>query len=97
MPKKKLKDLVYRCRYEDLPEWVDKDLLPNNGAGKEWADYLIIEPTHTVYSTACEPEDFTFYRDLAWVVTELNLAYNKIQLLQKQLDGVAEERLLDGR
>ena len=62
------------CAYEDLPEWVDKENLPDNGCGKEWASYILIEDGDykRVYSEAMEPEDKTFGRDLDWIVDEIN-------------------------
>ena len=63
--------IVYGMK--DLPGWVDRDELPNNGAGKEWASYLLIEDGEyrACYSTAMEPEDATFGRDLSWIRDEL--------------------------
>ena len=56
-----------------LPEWVDRSDLPNNGAGKDYASYLLIEDGdyRACYSDAMEPEDTTFGRDLKWIKTEL--------------------------
>ena len=63
--------------YEDLPEDV-RYSQPDNGCGKEDANYLKIEiPGGSVYyqSDAMEPEDATFTRDLSWIVDELHRAY----------------------
>ena len=63
--------------YEDLPEDV-RYSQPDNGCGKEDANYLKIEiPGVSVYyqSDAMEPEDATFTRDLSWIVDELHRAY----------------------
>ena len=67
------------CNFEELPEWVDKNDLSNNGAGKEYSNYIIIEDRNykAVYSDAMEPEDKCFYRDLSWIVEELNRKQNK--------------------
>ena len=60
--------------FEELPQWVDKDNLSNNGSGKEYANYIIIEDGDykAVYSDAMEPEDKCFFRDLDWITTEIN-------------------------
>lgn len=60
--------------FEELPVWVDKDGLSNNGGGKEYANYIVIEDGEyrRVYSDAMEPEDKSFYRDLSWIVEEIN-------------------------
>lgn len=62
--------------FSQLPEWVDKDFVSNNGSGKEYANYLLIEDGEyrACYSDAMEPEDCKFSRDLNWVVTELRRA-----------------------
>lgn len=59
--------------YDELPEWVNKDCLSDNGSGKEYATYIIIEDGYykRVYSDAVEPEDANFSRDFNWVATEL--------------------------
>jgi hypothetical protein len=69
---------IYMGSYDKLPAWVDKDTLNNNGSGKEWANYLIIEDGahNRVYSDAMEPEDATFCRDLYWIADELQTVYN---------------------
>lgn len=51
---------------------------PDNGCGKDDARYIKIEHGGEVvgiYSDAMEPEDTTFYRDLEWITTELEQAY----------------------
>ena len=60
--------------FDDLPAWVDKDNLSNNRLGKEYASYIVIEDGEykAVYSDAIEPEDACFYRDLSWIVEEIN-------------------------
>ena len=57
----------------DLPSWVDKSSLSNNGSGAEYASYLLIEDGdyRACYSDAMEPEDCTFGRDLKWIKAEL--------------------------
>ena len=62
------------CKYNDLPDWVDKDDLSDNGAGKEYSAYIVIEDGEykKVFSDACESEDKTFYRDFNWIVNEIN-------------------------
>ena len=60
--------------FEELPGWVNKDDLSNNGSGKEYANYIIIEDGDykAVYSDAMEPGDKCFFRDLSWIVEEIN-------------------------
>lgn len=63
------------CSFEDLPDWVDRKIgLSNNGSGKEYASYIIIEDGDykVCYSDAMEPEDASFSRDLSWIVDEIN-------------------------
>lgn len=76
-------------RYSNLPDWVNKDNLPNNGSGKEYAQYLIIDrpERRVIYSTANEPEDNLFSRDLSWIMIELSLAYAEIDNLKEQING----------
>lgn len=70
---------IYTTDYEGLPAWVDKNSLSDNGCGKDYAHYLIIEDGEykKVYSDAMEPEDVKFYRDLSWVALELQRDYGK--------------------
>lgn len=60
--------------FMELPELVDASELPNNGGGKEYASYLVIEDGEyrKVYSSAMEPEDAQFHRDLDWIKTEFD-------------------------
>lgn len=64
--------IVKTAKFEDLSKDEQEDQ-PNNGAGKEYASYLVIEDKdgRRVYSDAMEPEDARFCRDLSWIVTEL--------------------------
>ena len=64
---------VKLARFEDLTE-IEKENASNNGSGKEYASYIIIEDEsgRRVYSDAMEPEDCTFSRDLSWIIKELN-------------------------
>jgi hypothetical protein len=64
------------CHYEELPEWADRESLSNNGSGKLYANYLVIEDGdyRACYSDAMEPEDATFTRDLNWIKRELERA-----------------------
>ena len=64
--------------YDDLPDDL-KGEMPNNGAGKEYASYLVIknragEVLH-IESDAMEPEDANFRRDLAWIPGAIEAAY----------------------
>ena len=64
--------------FEDLtPEQASE--VSGNGAGKEYATY--IKATHLgkvlwIQSDAMESEDATFGRDLSWIRSALNQAYN---------------------
>lgn len=71
-------------------DWVDETKLPNNGGGKEYASYLLIEDEagRRVYSDAMEPEDCRFYRDLEWIKTELDRAHEMIRSRDELLSGV---------
>lgn len=63
--------------FNDLTE-EERRHQPNNGRGKEYANYLkIIDgmETVTVLSDAVEPEDATFTRDFRNVVEAIKLAY----------------------
>ena len=65
------------CRYEDVPEDY-KENVPDNGAGKEYATYLIVKfdgKVVRVESDAMEPEDCTFGRDLSWIPDAIQDAY----------------------
>ena len=58
--------------YDQLTK-EDQEGVPDNGSGKEYANYIVIEDKdgRRVYSDAMEPEDATFNRDLSWITTEL--------------------------
>lgn len=63
--------------YDELPEYW-KDLVPDNGSGKDCAGYIVIihnGEIQSVESDAMEPEDAVFYRDLSWITFELQRAY----------------------
>lgn len=68
---------VTLCTYVELPEWVNHNHLSDNGSGKEYANYLLIEDGdyRACYSDAMEPEDRSFHRDLKWIKSELERAY----------------------
>ena len=69
-------------KYDDLSQ-SEKDCVPNNGAGKEYAGYLRVShngKTIALESDAMEPEDCVFYRDLSWIEPLLH----KVFLLGKQ-------------
>lgn len=68
---------IVKCEYDDLSK-IEKGNVPNNGCGKENADYIrIIHNGETVglYSDAMEPEDAKFCRDLDWIIPALKLCY----------------------
>jgi len=58
--------------FEELTK-EEQEMQPNNGAGKEYALYIVIEDKYgkRIYSDAMEPEDASFSRDLSWIVDEL--------------------------
>jgi len=58
--------------YEDLTK-DEQENQSNNGCGKEYANYIVIEDSNErrIYSDAMEPEDATFSRNLAWIIAEL--------------------------
>jgi hypothetical protein len=68
---------VKRINYDDLTE-DEQDRQPNNGQGKEQANYLRIihnGKTIAIRSDAMEPEDCLFYRDLSWISNAITKAY----------------------
>ena len=68
---------VSTMSYDELPEDV-KEEQPDNGSGKEYANYIKVEIEGEVdkyYSDAMEPEDASFSRDLSWIVGALMEAY----------------------
>lgn len=69
---------IISCEYKDLPKWAIGQGLSNNGSGKEYANYILIEDGdyRICYSDAIEPEDAKFSRDLDWIVTELRRISN---------------------
>lgn len=64
--------------FDDLTE-EEQENAPDNGSGKDVATYIRITDNDgsRVYSDAMEPEDVTFYRDLSWIVSELEAAYSQ--------------------
>jgi hypothetical protein len=65
--------------YDELPESTKQGLLSNNGCGKEYASYLIVYHNGAILrveSSAMEPEDVSFYRDLQWVRDAISEAYD---------------------
>lgn len=63
--------------YEDLTD-EEKKFQPNNGVGKEYANYIKItndSETVMILSDAVEPEDATFRRDFSNVVFAIEKAY----------------------
>lgn len=64
--------------YDMLPDEIEKDYLPNNGGGKEYANYILIyhnDDLISYESDAMEPEDAVFYRDLYWIQEAIEQAY----------------------
>jgi len=70
--KKEMKKTVKVISYEDLTA-EEKEDVSNNGSGKEYAGYILIEDKdgRRIYSDAMEPEDCTFSRNLSWILDEL--------------------------
>jgi len=58
--------------YEELTK-EEQQCQPNNGSGKKYASYIIIEDEkgRRIYSDAMEPEDASFSRNLSWIIDEL--------------------------
>ncbi len=77
--KKEIQLRILQVDYDNLPDWVVKDSLSDNGNGKEYATYIVIEDGDykAVYSDAMEPEDARFYRDLKWIQKELSRISNR--------------------
>jgi hypothetical protein len=63
--------------FDDLSE-EERSRAPNNGVGKQWANYLRVthdSDTLLLKSDAMEPEDTTFTRDMSWVVDVIRTVY----------------------
>lgn len=63
--------------FEDLTD-EEKNNVPNNGSGKEYASYIRVEhngETLFLESDAMEREDAVFSRDLSWIFDALNKCY----------------------
>ena len=63
--------------FEDLTA-EEKENVPNNGFGKEYASYIKIihnDKTICLKSDAMEPEDACFCRDLSWIKSMLETCY----------------------
>lgn len=68
---------IKNLRYKDLSE-DEKENVPNNGSGKEYAGYIkILHDGRTLYlaSDAMEKEDTLFCRDLSWIQEMLEKCY----------------------
>ena len=64
--------------FKDLSD-NEKEDAPNNGCGKEYANYLRVSHNGRVVaieSDAMEPEDATFGRDLSWIANVIEKCYN---------------------
>ena len=69
---------VKNLSYSDLTE-DEKESVPNNGSGKEYAGYIkVIRNGETIClkSDAMEKEDACFCRDLRWIYDMLKICYN---------------------
>ncbi len=70
--------VVIKSHDELTPEELNHRCIPNNGCGAEWASYLIVKHNGQIVqveSSAMEPEDVSFYRDLRWIGAALKDAY----------------------
>ncbi len=69
-----MKTVIRQVSYDELTQEEKESGLSNNGSGKEYASYIIIEDVDgkRIYSDAMEPEDSRFFRDLDWIIDELN-------------------------
>lgn len=68
---------VNLVHFEDLTE-EEKEVQPNNGSGKEYANYIKITDGSKlvmILSDAVEPEDATFTRDFREVIHAIEEAY----------------------
>lgn len=91
-------------RYEDLTE-DERDGASNNGSGKEYASYLRVSrngETKFLESDAMEPEDARLSRDLSWVKSAIEFAYQcgreDFDALQQRERKLREAlRTIDGR
>ena len=57
----------------------EKEIVSNNGSGKEYAGYIkVLHDGETIclHSDAMEPEDASFCRDLSWISGLLDRCYN---------------------
>ena len=63
--------------FDDLSD-DEKESVPNNGYGKEYASYIkVIHNGDVIFlkSDAIEPEDKSFWRDLNWIIDALEKCY----------------------
>ncbi|MFC5775138.1 hypothetical protein [Ectobacillus antri] len=70
---------VKLVNFDDLTE-EEREIQPNNGWGKEYANYIkITDGTETlmILSDSAEPEDATFNRDFKNVIKAIEMAYLK--------------------
>jgi len=78
----------------DMLTESEQDDVPNNGYGKENANYLKItfnkEDTQ-IYSDAMEPEDASFARDLNWIKYAIEQAYKQAVYDREPKDPFGEE------
>ena len=69
--------VIEQVSFEELtPE--QQEYQPDNGCGKEFADYLIIKYKGAIIrieSDAMESEDVRFCRDLSWIKDAIEQAY----------------------
>lgn len=71
------------CFPRDLPTWANKDEFDVD------ASCLVIEDGEyrAIYSSRMEPEDVSFYRDLAWVKTELDRLRTALSAAEAERDA----------
>jgi len=78
---------IEQLDYDELSD-DEKDAAPNNGNGKDLANYIRITfdgGKVFTQSDAMEPEDARFTRDLSWIVEMLKLAYAHGAIDQKSV------------
>lgn len=82
------------CGFSQLPPEVDRNDLSENGVGSEDASYLLVYLDGKLLrceSSAMEPEDVSFYRDLRWVSQAIIEAWEAALALRDVPQGQASE------
>lgn len=69
---------IKMVNFDELSD-EEKENVPNNGSGKEYASYIKVLHGGEIlclHSDAMEPEDASFCRDLSWIAGLLDRCYN---------------------